>query len=167
MTVRDGTGPGVTGADGHGRGTYSFPILKIRRFAMAKNALTKREEKRTEVALPERTRGSAVTYTPRCDILETAEELTIYADLPGVQPGDVDVRFENGELTIYAKCTPRHEDVSYLACEYDIGDFYRAFAINEAIDADQIAAELKHGVLTVHLPKSEAVKPKKIAVQAE
>jgi HSP20 family protein len=134
---------------------------------MAKNAVVKRDDKRTEVALPERTRSSTVTYTPRCDILETADELTIYADLPGVQPGDVDVRFENGELAIYSKCAPRHEEVSYLACEYGIGDYYRAFAINEAIDADKIAAELKHGVLTVHLPKSEAVKPKKIAVKAE
>jgi HSP20 family protein len=134
---------------------------------MAKNALTKREEKRTEITLPERTRSNAVTYTPRCDILETADELTVYADLPGVQPGDIDVRFENGELAIYAKCAPRHEDVNYLACEYGIGDFYRAFAINEAIDADKIAAEFKQGVLTVHLPKSEAVKPKKIAVKTQ
>jgi HSP20 family protein len=134
---------------------------------MAKNALSKREEKRTDVALPEQTRSSAVTYTPRCDILETADELTVYADLPGVQPGDVDVRFENGELAIHAKCPPRHEDVHYLTYEYGIGDFYRAFAINEAIDSDKITAELKHGVLTVHLPKSEAVKPKKIAVKAQ
>jgi HSP20 family protein len=133
---------------------------------MAKNAVVKRDERR-EVAAPERTRSGAVTFTPRCDILETAEELTIYADLPGVQPGDIDIRFENGELAISAKCAPRHEDATYLACEYGIGDFYRAFTINEAIDADKIAAELKHGVLTVHLPKSEAVKPKKIAVKAE
>jgi HSP20 family protein len=134
---------------------------------MAKNAVVKRDDKRTEVALPERTRSSAVTYTPRCDILETADELTIYADLPGVQPGDVDIRFENGELAIDAKCALRHENVNRLAWEYGIGDYYRAFAINEAIDADKIAAELKNGVLTVHLPKSEAVKPKKIAVKAE
>jgi len=134
---------------------------------MAKNALTKREDRRTEVALPEQTRSTAVTYTPRCDILETADELILYADLPGVQPGDVDVRFENSELTIYAKCAPRHEEVNYLVYEYGIGDFYRAFTINETIDADKISAELKHGVLTVHLPKSEAVKPKKIAVKGQ
>jgi HSP20 family protein len=134
---------------------------------MAKNALVKKEEKRTELATPERTRGGTVTYTPRCDIFENDEELILSADLPGVEPGDVDVRYENGALTIYGRCTPRQEGVNYLGYEYGVGDFYRAFTINEAIDADKISAELKHGILTVHLPKSEAVKPKRIAVKAE
>jgi HSP20 family protein len=134
---------------------------------MAQTALTKREERRTDLATPEQTRGSAVTFTPRCDILELADELVLYADLPGVQPGDVDVRYEKGELAIYARCTARQEGENYLACEYGVGDYYRAFTVGEAIDADQISAELKQGVLTVHLPKSEAIKPKKIAVKAE
>ncbi len=133
---------------------------------MAKNALVKKEDKRTELATPERTRG-AVTYTPRCDIFETEDELLLCADLPGVEPGDVDVRYENGKLTIYGKCAPRQEGVNYLGYEYGVGDYYRAFTIGEAIDSDKIAAELKHGVLTVHLPKTEAVKPKRIAVKAE
>jgi HSP20 family protein len=133
---------------------------------MTTKALTKKEEQRTELAIPERT-SSATTYTPRCDIFETDDELVLCADLPGVEPGDVDVRYENGELAIYGRCAPRQVGVSYLGFEYGIGDFYRAFTIGEAIDSDKIAAELKQGVLTVHLPKSEAVKPKKIKVKAE
>lgn len=132
---------------------------------MAQTALTKREQ--TDLTAREQTRDRAVTYTPRCDILETEDELVLYADLPGVQPGDADVRYENGELIIHGKCAPRHDGVSYLAYEYGIGDFYRAFTIGEAIDADRITAELKHGVLTVHLPKNEAVKPKRITVKTE
>jgi HSP20 family protein len=50
--------------------------------------------------------------------------------------------------------------------EYDVGDFYRAFSISEVIDAEKINAELKHGVLTVHLPKTEAARPKRISVTA-
>jgi HSP20 family protein len=130
------------------------------------NALAKREEKRTDLATPERT-YSGTTYTPRCDIYETDEELVLCADLPGVEPEDVNVRFENGQLEMYGRCTPRQAGVNYWAWEYGIGDFYRAFSIGEAINSDKIAAELKNGVLTVHLPKHEAARPKRIKVKAK
>lgn len=130
------------------------------------NTLTKREEKRTDLATPERTYGGT-TYTPRCDIFETDDELVLCADLPGVEPGDADVRFENGQLEIYARCAPRQQGVNYLGYEYGVGDYYRAFTVGEAVNSDKIAAELKNGVLTVHLPKSEAAKPKRIAVKAK
>jgi HSP20 family protein len=134
---------------------------------MAQSALTKREEKRTDLATPERTRN-VVTYTPRCDIFETDEELILCADLPGAEPEHTDVRFENGELAIYARCEPRQEEgVYYLDCEYGVGDYYRAFTIGEEIDSDKISAELKNGVLTVHLPKRESAKPKRITVKAQ
>lgn len=133
---------------------------------MTRNALTRKEPRRADLRTPERARDS-VTFTPRCDILETEEELVVYADLPGVQPQDVDVRFENDELSISARCTPRQEKVHYLLQEYEVGDYYRAFTLSEAINADKITAELKNGVLVVHLPKSEAVKPKRITVQAQ
>ena len=133
---------------------------------MANSALIKQQEKRTEIATPERTRNG-VTYTPRCDILETENDMVLYADLPGVRPDDVDVRLENGQLEIFAKCTAHQESENYLAYEYGVGNYYRTFTINEAIDANKIKAELKQGVLTVHLPKSERVKPKRIAVKGE
>lgn len=131
---------------------------------MAQTNLTKREKK--DLSTREQTRDNAMTFMPRCDIAETDDELVLFADVPGVETSDVDVRYENGELTIFGKCTPRSNTQNYLGYEYGVGDFYRAFAINEAVDADKIAAELKHGVLTVRLPKSEAVKPRKIAVKA-
>ena len=67
----------------------------------------------------------------------------------------------------FRRVTPRHSEVEYLYGEYGIGDFYRAFTIGEAIDSKKISAELKNGVLTIHLPKTEAVKPRRIEVQAE
>jgi len=99
--------------------------------------------------------------------METEEESLLLADLPGVKPEDVDVRFDNGELIIDGRCAPRHEGANYLLSEYGVGDFYRAFSISEHIDWQKIAAELKNGVLTVHLPKAETVKPKKITVKGE
>jgi HSP20 family protein len=86
--------------------------------------------------------------------------------MPGVKPPDVDVRFEKGELSLYGKVRPRQAPAEYLDEEYSVGDFYRSFAIAPDIDADKIAAESRDGVLTIHLPKQEQVKPKRITVQA-
>ena len=130
---------------------------------MAGKALQKQQT--TEVARPEATQG--VYYTPRVDILETENELTLFADLPGVKSDGVDVRFENGELILHARCAARQEGAHYLAREYGVGNFYRAFTISQDIDTDKITAELKNGVLTMHLPKSEAVKPRRITVKGE
>jgi HSP20 family protein len=132
---------------------------------MASSVTLPRDGRSTDVVQREATRD--VVYTPRVDILETAEELILFADLPGVKPEDADVRFENGELVLQGRCQPRHPEVGNLLQEYSVGDFYRVFAVSQDIDADKIAAELKNGVLTVHLPKAEAVKPKKIAVKGK
>jgi HSP20 family protein len=129
---------------------------------MANTSLQKTEGTAGQIQ-PEATQS--VYYTPRVDILENENEINIFADMPGVRSEDADIRFENGELTLHGRCSPRQEVANYLAAEYGIGDFYRVFTINESIDADKITAELKNGVLTVHLPKSEAVKPRRIAVK--
>ena len=125
------------------------------------NELVKHEH--GEPATVERTCGG-VTFTPRVDIVETETELLLYADLPGVAPEDLDVRYEKGELSLVGKVAQRNGGAEYLAAEYGIGDFYRQFSIGEAVDAEQISAEMKEGVLTVHLPKTEAVKPRRIEV---
>ena len=85
--------------------------------------------------------------------------MILCGDLPGVEPADLDIRFENRELTVLGKVAPRHADRRSVYGEYGVGDFYRTFAVGESIDADKIAAELKNGVLTLHLPKTDAVKP--------
>jgi len=127
------------------------------------NTGMKKQEYRHEAGRSEGMRGAS--YTPRVDILETEDQLMLYADMPGVKPEDVDISYENGELTVYGRCAPRQEQANYLLQEYGVGDYYRAFSISEQIDSERISAELKHGVLTVHLPKSEAVKPRRISVK--
>lgn len=127
---------------------------------MADTALQTQDPAHTLPA--EVTRG--VTYTPRVDILETEEELLLLADLPGVKEGDVDIRFESGELTLHARRAPAKR-TGALLWENEVGDFFRAFRISEQIDAGKIWAELKTGVLTLHLPKVEAAKPRKITVR--
>jgi HSP20 family protein len=98
----------------------------------------------------------AVTVTPRVDVLETENEFLVLADVPGVKPDQVDVRFEKGELAVLGR-RPGGPRSNALA-------FHRTFAVAETIAADKITADLKAGVLTIRLPKTEAVKPKRIAV---
>ncbi|MHB8864867.1 MAG: Hsp20/alpha crystallin family protein [Pirellulaceae bacterium] len=129
--------------------------------------LSKQDSKQqeSEVATVERTRGG-LTYSPRIDIWETENELVLYADMPGVRADDLEIQFENRELRIHGKVRPRHENINFLYGEYGIGDFYRTFTIGESIDAEGISAEVRDGVLKLHLPKTEAVKPRRITVKS-
>jgi len=112
----------------------------------------------------ERTR-SGVFYRPNVDILEKADELLVLADIPGVAGDKVDIHFEDGTLSIHGRVEPRHEDTDYLLQEYGVGDYWRTFEISEAVDASKISAEYAEGVLTLHLPKAEAAKPRKIDIK--
>ena len=87
-------------------------------------------------------------------------------DLPGVSPENLDIQFENEQLVIHARVTPRDENRKQLYTEYGVGDFHRSFTIGESIDGSKISAELSGGVLAIHLPKSEQVKPRRIEVKA-
>ena len=105
-------------------------------------------------------------YRPDVDILELADELTVRADVPGVRPEDIDINFEEGALTIYAKVADRPPSGPMLLREYGVGDYRRTFRVSEQIDASRISAQYGDGVLTLHLPKAEKARPRKIQVQS-
>src|SRR5262245_4519099 len=124
-------------------------------------------EDAAEVAAPEHTRGGPY-YRPNVDIYEMADELVVLADVPGAKSDQIDINFEDGALTIHARVAGRQESQgSYLRNEYGVGDFYRTFRVSEQIDATRISAEYADGVLTLHLPKVEAIKPRKIKVKSK
>jgi HSP20 family molecular chaperone IbpA len=134
---------------------------------MAENTSTAVKE-RADGARPEATRGDGVYFTPRVDIFESDKELTLYADVPGVKPGDINLHYEQGQLVLHGKVRRREPGRRALLLEeYEEGDFYRAFAIHESIDAGRIEAECKNGVLVVHLPKAEAARPRQITVRGQ
>jgi HSP20 family protein len=115
-------------------------------------------------ALAERTRCGCC-YRPNVDIIEQNDELLVVADVPGAKSDSIDVKFEDGMLEIQAAVAPREGDgKTCLLREYDVGDYYRSFQVSESIDAGKISAQYADGVLTLHLPKAEALKPRKIAV---
>jgi len=96
-------------------------------------------------------------FNPEVDIYETEQELVLMADLPGVAQQDLQLEVERGILTLEAE-QAAVEGAARKA-------FYRQFKLSERIDADAGVAELKDGVLTLRLPKTEAAKAKKIAVK--
>ena len=125
------------------------------------------EKKTNDVRRAEPVR-QGFTYVPPVDIVELADELVLTAEVPGARSQDIDIKYENGLLTLQAKVQPRHtEKMNYLLREFGVGDYCRSFEIGEGIDAEKIAAEVRQGVLTIHLPKSEATKPRRISVSGD
>jgi HSP20 family protein len=106
--------------------------------------------------------------TPRfmpMDLCKIDDHYVLTADLPGVDPGSVDVNVDNGTLTISAHRTARSEDaVQWLANERFFGTYRRQLALGEGIDASAISATYENGVLTVTIPLAERAKPRKIDV---
>lgn len=108
-----------------------------------------------------------VTFTPAVDILELPNELVLQVDLPGVKPESVDVHFERGELTVKARREATPKSGRGLVEEFLPGEFTRGFLISQDVAADRISAELKNGVLKIHLPKAEAAMPRRISVKGD
>ena len=107
----------------------------------------------------------AATVHPRVDVLESEDEFLVLADMPGVKPDDVDIRFEKGELTVHGTRRGPAGATEPALREYEPVNYHRGFVVAETVAADRITAEMKNGVLTVRLPKVEAVKPKRITVR--
>jgi len=120
----------------------------------------------TEVTVERMQTRAKETFVPYVDIYETDKEVCLLLDMPGVNPDDVDIMFDDGQLTILGRTPERQAETSnYLMREYAVGDFQRTFTVSEAIDPDRIEAEYELGVLRVHLPKVKAAQPRKIRVK--
>ena len=120
---------------------------------------------RQEISTPKETTHSRErSITPPVDIYETEAGLVVLADLPGVAKEGLDVRVEDDILTIRgASGNGLPGDAIYS--EFELANYFRQFELGEKVDQTKITAELKHGVLTLKLPKAEEAKPKKIEVK--
>jgi len=119
-----------------------------------------------EGRLPLRT-GESVGWSPPVDVYEDEEGFRLSFDLAGVEPKDVDIRFENGVLTLRGERKLEREDKkeNYHRIELSYGSFTRSFSLPGTIDSEKIRAEAKNGVLTVAVPKKPEAKPKSIQVK--
>jgi HSP20 family protein len=110
--------------------------------------------------------ASARPWSPSVDIAENENELTLTADLPGVKMDDLDIKIEEGGLTLSGSRKFENEEKkgNYHRIERAYGSFHRAFSLPDTIDADKVQARFDNGVLKVTLPKKEVAKPRSIKV---
>lgn len=120
----------------------------------------KREvEKKEEATVPAR------VFLPAADIYETPNELKVILEMPGVDKSNVDVRVEDGVLTVEGRLDfSKYRELQPLYTEYNIGHYSRSFRLSTKIDQSKIGAEMKDGVLSLALPKVAEAKPLTIQV---
>jgi HSP20 family protein len=107
------------------------------------------------------------TWAPPVDIYETKDRMVLKAELPGFDEKQIQLRFEDGVLSIEGerKFEKEHADENYHRVERSYGKFVRSFSIPATVDNERISASFHNGVLTVELPKREETKPKQIKIQ--
>lgn len=100
------------------------------------------------------------------DLHKDGDVYILNADLPGIDPGSIDVDVDGQVLTVRAERTPRSSDVKWLAHERPSGSFLRQFNLGDGIDTATISATYDNGVLSITIPVSEKAKPRKVEVQS-
>ena len=110
--------------------------------------------------------SNLTSWAPAVDIYETEHELVVKADLPDIDPKDLDIRVENNILTIRGerKFEKKVNEENYLRVERAYGSFSRSFSLANTVNSEAIKADYQNGVLTLTVPKREEAKPKQIKV---
>jgi len=106
-------------------------------------------------------------WAPRTDLVETDEAYRLHLDVPGVSKEDLNINYKDNQLTISGERASDRTDESeeYVRVERPFGHFYRSFALPRTVSAENISAGFENGVLTIHVPKTEEVKPRQIEIQ--
>jgi HSP20 family protein len=110
------------------------------------------------------TRDEARYLAPPVDIYETEDAIMVVADLPGVSHDEVDVRIEDGILTIKGR-SDYEPPADLVRGEFSLQGYFRQFQLSDEVNQEGISAQSKNGVLTIRLPKAEKSKPRQIKVR--
>jgi len=123
-----------------------------------------KQKKELERGAGEPTRTGPV-FVPSVDIFEDENEITVFADMPGVDSNNVDIDLRESTLTIYGRIERQEgEKEASVYREFNWGDYFRQFTISDVIDQGKITAKIDQGILRLTLPKAEKAKPRKIQV---
>jgi HSP20 family molecular chaperone IbpA len=108
---------------------------------------------------------AAAALIPNVDVYENPSEILLVVDLPGISKEGLQIDLDKDQLVIEARRRTPHEHRLHSQ-EFRAADYRRSFAIPVGIDRDKVDAELKAGVLTLRLPKSDALRPRQIQIRA-
>ena len=123
-------------------------------------------QKKREQEVKEETTIPARVFLPSVDIYETQEALTVILEMPGVEKNNIDVRVEDGVLSVQGRLDlSKYQGLQPLYTEYNIGHYSRSFQLSSKIDQNKIGAELQDGVLSLSLPKVEEAKSRTIRLK--
>jgi HSP20 family protein len=130
-------------------------------------ALSNRLNRTINDPFTQRTEDSFGAWAPPVDILERQDHLVIRAEVPGIRKEDMDVRIENGVLTLHGERKEEKDvkDQSAHLMERVYGSFTRSFSLPTTVDATKVTATYKDGVLEVMVPKVETAKPKSVEIK--
>jgi HSP20 family protein len=107
------------------------------------------------------------TWAPAVDVAEDAEKIHVKVEVPGMEEKDLRINFEDGLLTVSGERQfERREDRNYHRIERAYGSFVRTFSLPRSVDASQIVANYRNGVLEIEIPKKEEAKPRQIQINA-
>lgn len=112
--------------------------------------------------------GVTADWIPTVDINEFEDRFQLYADIPGVNPDDVEITLESGVLTVsgerFAQAAREDEKIVSRRAERGSGRFYRRFILPESVDSEKVNATHRHGVLEIVIPKQAKAQPRRIKV---
>jgi len=131
------------------------------------NEVRKQEKAAVQKSEQRATRYDEAALMPPVDVIEDANGITLYADLPGVSRDKLHLQVEAGTLTIDAEMDfALPEGLQSSHTEVGLGRFHRAFTLSQELDPEKVSAELSHGVLRLNIPKAEHAKPRRIAIKS-
>ena len=130
------------------------------------DALEDRMNRWMSQAFPRRALAEAMEWVPEVDLVDTDGEYVLTAEMPGMTKEDIHIEVGDGLLTLSGekKETEKHESAQHRYFERRYGSFERSFSLPRAVDPDKVQAEYKDGVLTVHLPKTEESRGRKVKI---
>jgi len=132
---------------------------------MEEKGLQTREKHQVQ-ASAEQTKPGPV-FSPTVDIFENDKQIVLLADMPGVNPKDLDIDLRDDVLTLAGEISPfEGANEQVVSVEYEVGKYYRQFTLSEVIDQEAIEAKLDKGVLRLTLPKMKKATPRKITIAA-
>lgn len=135
---------------------------RLQRLQREMNSLLENQLEQDEQAT-----APACDWRPLVDVYEDSERYVVTAELPGVEPGQVDLRVEHNQLTLRGERKLEREEKkeNYLRVERCYGTFARTFTLPDTVDSSKIGAEFKNGLLHISLPKRSDTMPKQITVK--